>query len=365
MTDPAATDRVALGDLVAFVAATFRACGLAPPAARDAARALCYADEVGLDTHGVVNLERIYVPRLLSGAIDPAAQPRIVAGAPALARIDGGGGLGLAVGTLAIDEAIARARRCGAGVAVVANSSHLGSVGYYAARAAAERMVGIAMTNLGGQAIAPPPDGLRPLLGTNPIAAAVPAGARPDFVLDMSTTVVSTGRVRAAARAGETVPEGWLVDAAGRPVTDPAAYDDGDAQLQWLGGSPATGGYKGFGLGLLVELLCAGLSGAQDAPSARAREVPDYDVGHFFLAIDPGAARPAADVEAGVGRMLDAVVACPARPGASVRYPGQPEDEARRERRAHGVPLPAALRASLDRLAATLAIDPVRAAVAR
>jgi LDH2 family malate/lactate/ureidoglycolate dehydrogenase len=175
---------------------------------------------------------------------------------------------------------------------------------------------------------------------------------------------VSTGRVRAAARDGERAPEGWLVDAAGRPVTDPGAYDRGEAQLQWLGGTRATGGYKGFGLGLLVEMLCAGLSGAQDAPSATAAAIPDRDVGHFFLALDVAAVRPAADFEAGIDRMLGALVASPARGAASVQYPGLPEDAARRERRARGVPLDGALRDSLDRLAGTLGLQPLRAAVA-
>ncbi|HEV7806224.1 MAG TPA: Ldh family oxidoreductase [Solirubrobacteraceae bacterium] len=359
------SERIPLADLVAFCATAFRACDVPAAAADEAAQALCYADEVGLDTHGAINLERIYVPRLVAGIIDPRATPTILAQAPAVARFDGRGGLGLVVGTRAIDEAIARARACGVALVVVANSSHLGSVGYYASRATAHGMIGIAMTNLGGQAIAPPPGGLEPMLGTNPIAAAAPAGERADFVLDMSTTVVSTGRVRAAARAGEQAPEGWLVDAAGAAVTDPAAYDRGEAQLQWLGGGAQTGGYKGFGLGILVEILCAVLSGAQDAPTAGAAEVSDYDVGHFFLAIDIAALRPAATFEAAMATMLDTLVACPARPGTSVQYPGLPEDATRRERRRLGVPLEHEVRASLDRVATSLGIPPLRPLVER
>jgi len=348
---PAVGRRIPLASLERFVTAAFDRCGVAGPAAADAAEALCHADAVGLDTHGAINLERLYVPRLRSGVIDAGALPEIVAQTPGSASIDGRRGLGLVVGTRALDEALTRARACGVGAVTVRNSSHLGSAGYYAARAARAGMVGIAMTNLGGQRIAPAPGGTVPLLGTNPIAAAAPAGEQPPFVLDMSTTVVSTGRVRQADRRGETIPPGWLVGADGLPVVDPAALDAGTAQLQWLGGTPATGAYKGFGLGLLVEILCGVLAGAQDAPSAPelpAGTVPDLDVGHFFLALDPAAFR--SGFRAGMDRMLGAVL------DTTASYPGYPESAVEHERRRYGVPVGDDLEDSLARLSAELGV---------
>lgn len=363
MTGEACVD---LQELQAFAARALVACGLDGEAAGRAAEALCHADAVGMDTHGVVNLPRIYAPRLRSGAVDPRARPEIVSERGAAATLDGHDGLGLLVGSVGMDEAIARARRHGVGAVAVRGSSHMGSAGYYALRAVRAGMVGLATTNLGSQRIARPPGGREPMLGTNPISVAAPAGALPPFLLDMSTTVVSTGQIRAAQRRGEAIPEGWIVDDDGRPVTDPFAYDAGAAHLLWLGGAPATGAYKGYGLGVLVDVLSGVLSGARVGPSpGRGTEdgSVDRDVGHFFLALDVAAFRPPDDFRAAMDGMLAALRACPAGDDEEVSYAGFREAQVAQRRRSEGVPLEPEVRDALDRLAAELDVEPLRAPV--
>lgn len=350
---------VAAGELEAFAARALEACGLEPGAARAAAAVLAYADQAGMDTHGIVNLPRIYAPKLLAGEIDPRARPRVVAERGGAATIDACGGLGLVAATVAIDEAIERAREHGVGAVAVRRSSHLGTAGFYTARAAEQGMAAIVASNCGTQRIARPPGGREPMLGTNPLSAAAPARELPPFVLDMSTTVVPTGAVRQAAARGEPIPEGWLVDDDGRPVTDPAAYDEGRGHLLWLGGSPATGAYKGFALGVLVDVLAGALGGAAVGPGSPPG-IGDRDVGHFMLALDVAAFRPLADFLGAMDGMLATLLACPPGGGA-VRYAGHPEAEEAERRRRDGVPLAPHVDAELRALAAELSIEPLAA----
>jgi LDH2 family malate/lactate/ureidoglycolate dehydrogenase len=212
-------------------------------------------------------------------------------------------------------------------------------------------------SNCGGQRIARPPHGALAMLGTNPLAVAAPALDDHPFVLDMSTTVVPTGRIRAAARQGERLPEGWLEDASGRPVTDPAAFDGGTAYLRWLGGGPDTGAYKGFGLGLVVELLAAVLPGAAvgPAPAALAGDGRphgrDDDIGFLLLAIAPNRLRPEGDFAGAAQDMFRSLLDCPPLDSHTpVRYPGWWEAERSQERRRGGVPLAAGVHMELTEL---------------
>ncbi|HVH24704.1 MAG TPA: Ldh family oxidoreductase, partial [Pseudonocardia sp.] len=201
------------------------------------------------------------------------------------------------------------------------------------------------------------------LLGTNPFSVAAPAGGHPPFVLDMSTTVVPTGKVRQAARAGRPIPEGWLADATGRPVTDPAELDRGGAYLQWLGGRPETGSYKGYGLSLMVEVLAALLPGAGLGPDAEALAGDgraagrDDDIGFLVLALAPAALRPAASRSTSPAGLFGALLDCPpVRPDAPVRYPGWPEAEHAERALRGGVPLAAGLHAELVEVATELGL---------
>jgi LDH2 family malate/lactate/ureidoglycolate dehydrogenase len=171
----------------------------------------------------------------------------------------------------------------------------------------------------------------------------------------MSTTVVPTGRIRAAARAGRSVPEGWLADDDGNPVTDPAAFDRGEAHLQWLGGRPETGSFKGYALSLMVETLAALLPGAELGPTSRAGR--DDNIGFFTLAIAPGRLRGHSEFlrqsEDLFGALMNSRALDPDNP---VRYPGWPEAQHARDARAHGVPVSAALAGELRQVAAQLSL---------
>ncbi|MFL6136351.1 MAG: Ldh family oxidoreductase [Frankiaceae bacterium] len=365
---PATTPRAAPvlvphGALVRFVAAVLERHGLASERAAMAADALCYGDLTGMDSHGVANLTRLYLPLVRERRTDLAADLEIVTDSGAAVLIDAHRALGLWAAAEAMELAVERASRFGVGVVSVAGATHFGCAGYHAGRAVAHDMVGIVASNCGGQRIARPPGGRSALLGTNPLSVAAPAADGHPYVLDMSTTAAPTGRIRAAARAGRSIPEGWLVDDAGGPVTDPGAFDRGTAHLAWLGGRPETGGYKGYGLGLMVELLAAVASGAACGPSPRALQGDgrpggrDDDIGYFVLALAPGALRGAGAFRADAAAMFGALLACPpATPGEQVRYPGWLEAERAALRRRTGVPLPAALEAELSSLADELGI---------
>lgn len=347
--------------LLGAVRAVFVRCGLSTDAAGFAAEAVCYADRHGFATHGVNQLVNNYAPGLLTGRIPADAAPEMVGGLGAVAVVDGRAGLGLVTMTYAVDKAAELATEHGVGAVAVRNSGHFGAAGYYSHRLATRGMVGIAMTNCGAQGVVPPLGGAVRMLGTNPLSAAVPAGAVAPFVLDMSTTVVATGRVKAALRDGEEVPPGWLVSRAdGTPVTAPAAYAEETADVQWLGGSLVTGGAKGFGLGLLVDLLCGPLAGAAFGPRRAVLDggppADDTDIGHFVLALDTRAFGD--DVEARAGELLSTVAACPpAGYATSVTYPGAPEAARAHAADLEGVPLDKPVAAAFAELLRELDIE--------
>jgi LDH2 family malate/lactate/ureidoglycolate dehydrogenase len=370
------TVRIDPAQLRALVVTIFGRCGLARDAAERAAAVVCYADEHGIATHGCRALVSIYAPRLRDGRIDPAARPVVVRRAPAGVVLDARGGLGLLAMTDAVDAAAALARATGIGLALVRGSSHFGSAGYYTHRLAGAGLVGLAMTNCGAQGVVPPLGGAVRLLGTNPLSAAVPAAARPPFVLDMSTTVVATGKLATARADGRAVPAGWLLGRDGADVTDPAAYYGGTADVAWLGGRAATGAAKGYGLALLVDLLCGPLAGAsygphRDALNGDGPPAGDRDVGHLALAIDPAAFGSPERFAAGVHEMLDTITACPparghtgdaatASPGvaAGPTYPGAPEAAHEADAAERGIALAPDVASQLAQLATELGVDP-------
>ncbi|MGH3245866.1 MAG: Ldh family oxidoreductase [Trebonia sp.] len=343
-------------DLLAFASSVFTSLGMPAAAAAAAGEALCYGDLTGLSSHGLTNLTRLYLPLFESGRVDPGASLTMLADRGASVLADSGRGLGLWAAGEAMELAADRAARYGIGMVAVRGATHFGCAGQHAARAVGRGMIGIVASNCGRQRIARPPGGKVAMLGTNPVAVAAPAGDHPPFILDMSTTAVPTGRVRAAARAGVPVSTGWLEDDAGNPVTDPAAFDRGEAHLLWLGGS-SSGSYKGFGLGLAVEILAALVPGAGFGPAPEALSGDgrpsgrDDDIGFWVAAIDPlrhpDAVRD--DAHALFGALLDCP---PVRAGEPVRYPGWHEADRAGRHRANGVPLSAALYQELAEVAA-------------
>ncbi|MGX7824471.1 Ldh family oxidoreductase [Actinokineospora sp. 24-640] len=354
-TAPAVTGvRVPVGALLDFTTAVFLAHGLTPARASAAAEALCHGDITGTTSHGLANLTRIYLPLLESGRARADAEPRVAADRGAAVLLDGAGALGLWLAGEAMDLACRRAAEYGVGLVSVRGGTHFGCAGHPALRAARHGMVGVVAANCGRQRIARPPGGRVPMLGTNPLAVAAPAGGRPPFLLDMSTTAAPTGKIRAAARAGADIPPGWLADDTGAAVTDPTRLDAGEAHLAWLG-APGPGQYKGFGLALMVEVLAALVPGAGLGPVGGAGA--DDDIGYLLLAVAPGALREPGGFDRDAAALFGALLDCPpSAPGRPVSYPGCPEAARTADADAHGVPLSSALVAELAVVAGRLGL---------
>lgn len=356
---------VNLESLQSFVADVFVRLGVSEAGGRAAADVLVFADRRRIRSHGVGNLDRLYVEKIRRGLIDPAASATLISEDAAVALLDGHCGLGLVVATEAMDLAVRKARACGAAVVAVRNSTHFGSSGFYSERAIAAGMIGIAMSNLGSQVIARPPDGLAPMLGTNPLSVAAPAADLPPFSLDMSTTVVSTGRIRVTGERGESCPDGWLVDDDGRDVNDPSRFFNGRAHLQMLGGEGSSGGYKGYGLALAVDVLSGLLAGAAVGPAPSrsqthgdAGEAVRENTGHLFIAIDIERFRPLDDFRSAMDVMLGALLDSPSREGhPPVVYPGYPEARAARMMPDDCVALDAEDYGRLSRFATELSLE--------
>jgi LDH2 family malate/lactate/ureidoglycolate dehydrogenase len=342
--------RVPYEDLLDFAAGQFAGRGVPEARARVAAEALVHGDLFGFTSHGLTNLSRLYLPLFDDKRAEPEAEPEIVADRGAAVLLDGHKAPGLWLAREAMDLAIERAGKYGVGLVSVRDATHFGCAGHHALQAVRHNMVGIAASNCGGQRIIRPPGAVPAMLGTNPFSVAAPAGRHHPYVLDMSTTVVPTGKIRQAARAGREIPEGWLAAADGTPVTDPNALDAGTGYLQWLGGRPETGAFKGYGLALMVEVLAALLPGAGLGPDPAAYEGTgspsgrDDDIGFLIMALSPGDGGFGRAADGMFGALLDAPALDPDSP---VRYPGWPEAEHAEKALAEGVPLAPALHAEL------------------
>src|SRR6266571_3356664 len=263
--DPAAP-RIAAAELTRFIAAAYRAVGIAAPDAERAAELMAASDISGADGHGVFRLPQ-YIRRIKAGGLNTAPEIRVIRRARAAAIVDGDNGLGSLVVGRAVEEAIALARDNGVGWVGVRHGNHAGAAAVYAAMPLAHDMIGLYFA-VGNANHLPPWGGVDMLLSTNPIAIAVPALEEPPLVLDMATTVAAYGKVKVAAQQGKTMPEGWMIDREGNPLTDPNRADEG--MLLPLGGMEA--GYKGYGLAMIIGLLAGTLGGA-----AMGRDVIDFN----------------------------------------------------------------------------------------
>jgi LDH2 family malate/lactate/ureidoglycolate dehydrogenase len=273
----------------------------------------------------------------------------------AMALVDGDNAMGHLVMKRAAEVAIAKARTAGVAWAGVRRSNHAGAASVYARMALDAGMAAMVFA-VGSANHMAPWGGTELLLGTNPIAVAIPAFEEPPVVLDMATTVAAFGKVRAAATRGEPMPEGWMVDREGRPLTDPRRANEGFLV--------PIGGYKGYGLALVIGLLAGSLNGAamgrgaidftQDAASAT-------NTGHAFLAIDPSAFGEAEDFGREVDRVVRELRASEPMPGVErVRVPGDASGAERERRKREGIPVAAGLMGALDRVAEQLEIAPLR-----
>ena len=232
--------------------------GCSPEDAETASDVLISADLRGIDSHGVARLIG-YIRLWEAGRINSKPNIRIVHETPSTAVIDGDQGLGLVVAPRAMDIAIKKSQQAGTGWVAVKNSNHYGIAGYHAMMALEHDMVGISMTN--ASPLVAPTFSIERLLGTNPIAVAVPAGKQPPFVADFATTTVANGKLEILQRKNEPAPPGWVQDAEGNGSTDVDALKKGGALLP-LGGDRDHGSHKGYCLGSIVDIFSAIFSGA-------------------------------------------------------------------------------------------------------
>jgi (2R)-3-sulfolactate dehydrogenase (NADP+) len=340
-----------LADLESLACRALAACGAVPPMAEATARALVAAEAAGQSGHGLSRVPQ-YAAFLRNGRADGAALPALIAERGGAALIDARNGLAYPALRLAVSEAARRAARHGVALIGVTNSHHAGAMGLPVAELArAHGLVALAFTN--SPAAMPVPGGHRPLLGTNPIAAAFPrragsggSDAEP-LVIDLALSEVARGRIMLAAREGRAIPTGWAIDAAGQPTTDPEAA---------LGGAMlAMGGTKGALLALLVELLCCALTGAAfgfEADSFFVEAGNRPRLGQALLAIDPGALAGRSMFLDRVETLVAAMLAGAdgAAPGA-VRLPGARRAALAGRAAAEGLVIPQALYDQLRALA--------------
>jgi L-2-hydroxycarboxylate dehydrogenase (NAD+) len=338
--------------------------GTPPDDARICADVLLTADLRGIESHGVGRL-KYYYDRIKAGVQATRTEVEIIRETETTALLDGHHGMGHVIAYRAMRLAMAKARQVGIGTVVVRNSTHYGIAGYYPLMAAAEGMMGLTVTNA-RPAIAPT-FGTEPMLGTNPIAFAAPSDMEFPFCIDAATSISQRGKIEVAARAQKAVPEGWLIDADGAPVTDPEAILEnlGKAQAAFLplgGAGELYGGYKGYGLATMVEILSASLSGGaylKDllgfAPDGSRRP---YMLGHFFLAIDIEHFIPVDLSRHITGQIMRALQASRRAPGeARIYVAGEKEFEVERLVRQQGIPVNRNLRLELQTMRDELEIS--------
>ena len=345
------TVRVSHLKLKALVTGIFEKLGLPEEDAGICADALVQADLSGIESHGVSNyLQIFYVPGLQGGNINPRPRIQAVHETPVSALLDGDGGMGFVVGTRAMELAIHKAKKNGAGMVTVRNSRHYGVAGYYALMAVTHDMIGLSMTNT--DRLVAPTFGREARLGTNPISVAVPAAEEAPFLLDMATSTVTMGKIMLARREGAKLGEGWAADQVGRPTTDPEIAWAAKKLLP-LGGVYEQGSHKGYGLSALVDILCGVLSGA----GVRTDPELGAAMAHFFAAVRIDVFRPAEEFKSMMDAYLRILRDTPPMDGQDrVYYAGLIEHETKQKRSVEGIPLSEGVLAYLRELADDLGV---------
>jgi L-2-hydroxycarboxylate dehydrogenase (NAD+) len=327
-----------------FVFQVFLKMGCNEDHANLAAQVLLSADLRGVDSHGVARLSG-YVRLWEAKRINAKPNIKVVYETPSTAVVDGDAGLGLVVAPFAMKVAIEKAEKAGTAWVSVKNSNHFGIAGYHAIMALENNMIGIAMTN--ASALVAPTFSIERMLGTNPIAVAIPACKEPAFVADFATTTASNGKLEILQRKNAEAPEGWVQDKNGNATTNANALKEGGAMLP-LGGDREHGSHKGYALGSIVDIFSAVLSGASYGPwappfpayVAMPQGMPGEGLGHFLGAMRVDAFRPAAEFTEHMDNWIRRFRAAKPAPGhEKVLVPGDPEREMESIRRKEGMPL--------------------------
>jgi len=320
--------------LMAHTAEIFQRFGLQPDAAALVADNLVHADLRGHGAHGVTRIP-IYTERLACGVVNKSPKIVIERDTATVARVDGDNGMGAVAGDAAMKEAIRIARESGVGIASVRNSNHNGPGSFYVTQASDQGLVGVSASNSPISMAVWGSKGRA--LGTNPISVSVPAGRHPSIVVDMSSSVVARGKIVEAAKRGDPIPEGWALDADGRPTTDSAAAEAG-VVLPFAGA-------KGSAIAILVDILAGVLSGAAYAGLVNnlyAEFEKPQNNGQFTMAIDVAAFMAADQFAARMDGFIDLLKAAPLAEGVpEILMPGEPELRNREKHLRTGIPLPA------------------------
>lgn len=286
----------------------------------------------GVDTHGVARIPG-YIERFRTKLVEPSPDIKIESRMPFAVTVDGGNGMGPVVAQAAMDEVLKRADTLGFGIATAKHSNHFGTAAYYAAQAAEHGCIGICLSPA-SKSLAPF-GSMEPFFGTNPIAAAAPAGRHAPWVMDMATSVAARGHIRLAARHGEAIPEGWALDKEGRPTTD--------AEAALTGVMLPFSGVKGSAIAMLIDILGGVLSGSAFGGAIRDMTqdfTAPQDVGHFFLAFRIEALMPLSEFNARMEEQIARLKALkPAAGFEEVLYPGEPEARREKQRARDGIPL--------------------------
>ncbi|GAB4234586.1 MAG: malate/lactate/ureidoglycolate dehydrogenase [Methyloligellaceae bacterium] len=317
--------------LEALVIRILTAAGATASEAAIVASNLARANMVGHDSHGVIRVAQ-YVDQLTAGEIVPGAEAEVTHDFGAVTLIDGHRGLGQPMAAVAIKHAVEKARSCGVSLTALRNCGHVGRLGHWAEMASQAGVISLQFVNSQAKAAMVPFGGRERRMATNPICAGFPvAGDGSGLIADMTTSSVAEGKLRVAHAAGKSVPEGWIVDAEGRPTTDPGDFYAGGAMLP-------VGGHKGYALGLVVDLFAGALSlGGATNPVATAN-TNNLTV----IAIDPAAYGAAEATREIASAFLDYVRSSPpVDPEKPVMIPGEPEALTAKQREAEGVELPA------------------------
>ncbi len=346
--------RVEIAKLVEFITRALVATGIPAEDAAQVAALMAEADARGSDAHGVFRLPQ-YVKQIESGAVNPRPNIRVVSSRAGTSLLDGDNGLGHLVMKRATELAIENARACGVGWVGTRRSNHAGPAQLYPRMAAAQDMIGIYFC-VGNANLLPPWGGTEVLLSTNPIAIAVPGLQHKSIVLDMATTNTAFGKIRLKAQRNETMPEGWMIDREGKPLTDAKRANEGFLV--------PIGGPKGYGLALMIGLLAGTMNGA-----AFGRDVVDYTVdsktssntGQSIVAVDIAAFADVQTFKQDVDEVWDVMKSSPTLPGVDeVRLPGERSEQIYHQRMASGIPLSEGQRKILDELADRMKIQPLQ-----
>lgn len=354
MSENGSNARVSREALEAFCVEAMRRAGMTEADARLTAEVLVTTDTWGTHTHGTKQIRNL-MKNFREGRMDIKARAELTAEGPGWARFDGHASMPMPTSVRAMETAVGKAKSTGIAIATVNNSGHYGAAGYYAWLATTHDMIGLSFSNVDPGVAAPGSRGS--VLGTNPLAYAVPAGKEHPVMMDIATSVVAASKIYALRDLGKPIPEGWLVDGDGVPTTNPSLYPQ-------VGALMPMAGHKGYGIALLVEVLTGVLGGGAFGNLLRSWVFgPPLPVNqsHSFVAINVEAFEPAASFKQRMDALIRQIKDAPKAKGADrIWLPGEKEWEYRAKALAEGIVLPQDVRSSLKALAEDLGIEELK-----